>query len=107
MNEKMIRKYAKMLVTVGLNVQPGQKVLVEACIEGYQFANIFAQECYKHGSGEVIINYLDLAGLKTKAQYMPDEEVRKIQGWEHDRYQNALDAGACTIRLEGVNPKLM
>ena len=107
MNEKMIRKYAKMLVTVGLNVQPGQKVLVEACIEGYQFANIFAQECYKHGSGEVVINYLDLAGLKTKAQYMPDEEVRKIQQWEADRYQNALDDGACTIRLEGVNPKLM
>lgn len=107
MNEKMIRKYARMLVTVGINVQPGQKVLVEACIEGYQFANIFAQECYKQGSGEVIINYLDLAGLKTKAQYMPDEEVRKIQQWEADRYQNALDDGACTIRLEGVNPKLM
>ena len=78
MNEKMIRKYANMLAVVGINVQPGQKVLVEACIEGYQFANIFAQECYKRGSGEVIINYLDLAGLKTKAQYMPEEEVRKI-----------------------------
>lgn len=36
MNEKMIRKYANMLATVGINVQKGQKVLVEACIEGRQ-----------------------------------------------------------------------
>lgn len=107
MNHTMIRKYARMLATVGINVQKGQKVLVEACIEGYAFANIFAQECYECGASEVIINYLDLPFLKTKAQYQSDEEVRKIEDWEYQRYQKALDEGACTIRLEGVNPKLM
>ena len=107
MNEKMMRKYAAMLVKVGLNVQPKQKVLVEACIEGHEFANLFAEEAYKAGAGEVIISYLDQAYLKTKAKYQSDEEVRKIEPWQHEMYQSALDAGACTIRLEGVNPKLM
>ncbi|MBQ4343333.1 MAG: aminopeptidase, partial [Erysipelotrichaceae bacterium] len=46
MNEKMMRKYANMLARVGINVQPGQKVLVEACVEGYEFANLFAEEAY-------------------------------------------------------------
>ena len=77
MNEKMIRKYARMLATVGINVQKGQKVLVEACIEGYSFANIFAQECYEVGASEVIINYLDLPFLKTKAIYQGND-VSKI-----------------------------
>ena len=107
MNEKMIRKYARMLATVGINVQKGQKVLVEACIEGHAFANVFAQECYEVGASEVIINYLDLPYLKTKATYQSEEDVRKIENWEIERYQKALDEGACTIRLEGVNPKLM
>lgn len=107
MNEKMIRRYARMLATVGINVQKGQKVLVEACIEGYAFANIFAQECYECGASEVLINYIDLPFLKTKAQYQKDEDVRKIRDWEVERYQKILDEGACTIRLEGVNPKLM
>ena len=107
MNEKMIRRYARMLATVGINVQKGQKVLVEACIEGHAFANIFAQECYECGASEVLINYIDLPFLKTKAQYQKDEDVRKIQDWEVERYQKILDEGACTIRLEGVNPKLM
>ena len=107
MNEKMIRKYARMLATVGMNVQKGQKVLVEACIEGYAFANIFAKECYECGASEVVINYLDLPFLKTKAMYQSDCEVRTIQDWEKERYQKILDEGACMIRLEGVNPKLM
>ena len=107
MNQHMIRRYANMLARVGINVQQGQKVLVEACIEGHAFANVFAEECYKCGASEVIINYLDLPFLKTKATYQKDEEVRKIQDWEVERYQKALDEGACTIRLEGVNPKLM
>ncbi len=107
MNEKLIRKYAKMLVEVGLNVQPGQKVLVEAAIEGWRFANIFAEEAYKCGSGEVIISYLDNAALKTKAQYLPAEDVKTVPAWEVEKYQGALDEGACFIRLEGVNPKVM
>lgn len=107
MDEKMIRKYAKLLVTTGINVQPGQKVVVEACIEGYKFANIFAEEAFKAGAGDVIINYLDQALLKTKAQYMPAEELSKVANWEIERYEGPLDEGACTIRLEGVNPKLM
>ena len=85
MNEKMIRRYARMLATVGINVQKGQKVLVEACIEGHAFANIFAQECYECGASEVLINYIDLPFLKTKAQYQKDEDVRKIQDWEVER----------------------
>ncbi|MBQ7889774.1 MAG: aminopeptidase [Erysipelotrichaceae bacterium] len=107
MNEKMIRKYAKMLATVGINVQPNQKVLVEACVEGYAFANVFAQECYKAGAGEVIINYLDQGFLKTKAQYQSADEVKMIKPWQYEMIQSALDEGACWIRLEGVNPKQM
>ena len=107
MNEAMKRKYANMLATVGLNIQPNQKVLVECAIEGYEFAGIFADEAYKAGAGEVIINYLDQTNLKIKAKYQSAEEVKEIKTWQKDMYQSALDEGACTLRLHGVNPKLM
>ena len=107
MNEMMKRKYAHMLATVGLNIQPNQKVLVEACVEGYEFANIFAEEAYKAGASEVQIFYLDQTYLKTKAKYQSAEDVRTIKPWQHQMYQSILDEGACTLRLLGVNPKLM
>ena len=53
--EEMKQKYAYTLARVGLNVQKGQIVLVEAAIEGYEFTSIFAKECYKLGASNVII----------------------------------------------------
>ncbi|MGI6255221.1 MAG: aminopeptidase [Acutalibacter sp.] len=105
--EKMKRKYAYTLARVGLNVQKGQTVLVEAAIEGWEFTSIFAEECYKLGAGNVVVSYLDLPNLKVAAQYRPDEEVRRVEEWERLMNQTYLDQGACYVRLEGVNPKLM
>ena len=105
--EKMKRKYAYTLARVGLNVQKGQTVLVEAAIEGWQFTSIFAEECYKLGAGNVVVHYLDVPNMKVAAQYRSDEDVRHVEDWEYAMHQGYLDNGACYVRLEGVNPKLM
>jgi len=105
--EEMKRKYAYTLARVGLNVQPNQTVLVEAGIEGADFVPVFAEECYKLGAGNVVVNYLDYPNLKAKAQYRSFEEVAKVEETEQAYYQKFLDEGACYIRLETVNPLLM
>lgn len=105
--EKMKRKYAYMLARVGLNVQPGQTVLVEAAIEGAAFTPIFAEECYKLGAGNVVVHYLDEPNLKIASMYRDLEDVRRVEDWEELQCQKYLDEGACYIRLEGVNPALM
>ncbi len=105
--EKMKRKYAYTLARVGLNVQKGQTVLVEAAVEGWDFTSIFAEECYKLGAGNVVVHYLDLPNMKVAAKYRPDSDVRRVEDWEHAMHQGYLDGGACYARLEGVNPKLM
>ena len=105
--EQMKRKYAYMLARVGLNVQKGQPVLVEAAIEGASFTPIFAEECYKLGASNVIVHYLDEPNLKIAAKYRSDADVRKVEDWEELQCQKYLDEGACYVRLEGVNPALM
>ena len=104
---EMKRKYAYTLARVGLNVQKGQPVLVEATIEGADFTPIFAEECYKLGASNVIVHYLDEPNMKIAAKYRSDEDVRKVEDWEERQCQKYLDEGACYVRLEGVNPKLM
>lgn len=105
--EEMKHKYAYTLARVGLNVQKGQTVLVEAAIEGYQFTSIFAEECYKLGAGNVVVHYLDLPNLKVAAQFRSDEDMRRVEDWEYAMHEGYLEQGACYVRLEGVNPKLM
>ncbi len=105
--EKMKRRYAYTLARVGLNVQKGQTVLVEAAVEGADFTPVFAEECYKLGAGNVVIHYLDNANLKVAAKYRSVEDVRRVEPWEELQCQQYLDEGACYIRLEGVDPALM
>ena len=104
---EMKRKYAYTLARVGVNVQKGQPVLVEAIIEGADFTPIFAEECYKLGASNVVIHYLDEGNLKVAAKYRSDADVRKVEEWERLQNQQYLDEGACYVRLEGVNPGIM
>lgn len=105
--EKMIRKYAYTLAKVGLNVQKGQTVLVEACVEGHEFTPVFAEECYKLGAGNVVVHYLDMANMKVAAKYRSDQDVRKVEKWEVEMHEPYLEDGACYVRLEGVDVELM
>lgn len=105
--EFMKRKYAKMLVTVGMNVQKGQPVLIESAIENWQFANLVAEEAYKIGSGRVMIAYLDRYKMKLDAEYRPVEEVAQYRKWEGDAYEEIMSEKAATIRLESEYPDLM
>ena len=105
--EAMKRKYAYALARVGLNVQKDQTVLVEAAIEGWDFTPIFAEECYKLGAKNVVVHYLDLPNMKVAAQHRSDGDMRHVEDWEYQMHQGYLDDGACYVRLEGVNPKLM
>ena len=46
--EEMKQKYDYTLARVGLNVQKGQIVLVEAAIDGYEFTSIFANPIHPY-----------------------------------------------------------
>ena len=85
--EEMKRKYAYTLARVGLNVQKGQTVLVEADIAGAAFTPVFAEECYKLGAGNVVVHYLDLPNMKVAAQYRSDADIRKVEDWEYAMHQ--------------------
>ena len=105
--EQKQQKYAYTLARVGLNVQPGQPVLVEAAVEGYAFVPVFKEACYRLGASNVVVHYLDTASLKTDALYRSDADVRAVADWEALGATAYLDQGACFIRLESVNPAAM
>jgi len=105
--QKMMQKYAYMLARVGLNVQPGQTVLVDSPIEGAYFSPIFAEECYKLGAGNVVIHYVDEPTVKVASKYRSAEEMRKAENWEIEKVDLYIEQGACYMRLDAPNPALM
>ena len=106
-NEKLVKKYAYTLAKLGMNVQPGQDVMIEASIENHSFAKLLAEECYKLGAKKVNIVYLDLELAKIESKYLSPEEIEDVKDWEKDQYNTILTPNCCTIRLESENPELL
>lgn len=107
MMTNMQRRYAQMLVWVGMNVQKGQSVLIESAIENWEFANLVAEESYKVGAKRVYIRYLDLHKMQLDVTYRSSEEVAAGDPWEDEAVTALMDEKACTIRLETEYPYLL
>ena len=53
MKKSTMRKYAKLVVRVGANVQKGQPVWLYTSVDQHEFAVMVAEECYRAGASRV------------------------------------------------------
>ena len=51
-----LEKYAKLLVTNGINVQPGHTVALSIDVEQAELAHLLVKEAYALGAAEVIVH---------------------------------------------------
>ena len=103
----MKRRYANMLVRVGMNVQKGQYVLIESAQCAWEFADLVAEEAYAAGAARVLIKYLDRHMMKTDALNLSAEDMSRYDPWDGDAYRYMMEHRACTLRLESEYPDLM
>lgn len=54
-----LAKYAKLLVSTGINAQPGHTVQLTIGVEQAELARLIVKEAYAHGAKEVLVNWLD------------------------------------------------
>ena len=47
MKKTVLKNYAKLIVTMGLNVQKGQEVVIRAELDQPEFVKYIVEECYQ------------------------------------------------------------
>ena len=57
MTKEIQKKYAKLLVVTGMNVQKGQSVVIAADVNQEEFVSYVVEECYNAGASEVDIRW--------------------------------------------------
>jgi len=72
MNRIVLEKYARLAVRTGINIQPGQTVVINAPLECAEFARIAAETAYREGAGDVVINWHDDLFHKIRFLNAPD-----------------------------------
>lgn len=59
MLDNLLSKYAKLAIIKGVNIQKDGLLVINSPIECSNFARLLADEAYKSGASDVVINYND------------------------------------------------
>lgn len=105
--QSMLNDYAKLCVKVGINVQPGQPLVIGSPIEGAEFVRLIAKHAYEAGAKEVHINWNDEYLTKMKYENAPMEVFENFPKWYADGMEDYAKDGAGFISISAQDPELL
>lgn len=107
MNQKMMRKYARLAVCTGINVQKGQLLVINCSVRDHEFARLCAEEAYKAGAGEVVIewNYEEITKLSYENCSL--ETLCEVPQYVYDKRKYQQDKGAAFLSIASGTPGLL
>lgn len=108
MTEEIYRKYARLVLGAGINLQEGQKVLVhfEAC--HWDFGRVLVEEAYRMGAGYVEVEEGDPGELASRVRFGRDEDLDYVPSWVAERNRVMVEEGWARLFFFGPSePDLM
>lgn len=104
MNKTMLRKYAKLIVKVGANVQKGQGVVISVAVDQHEFATYLIDEAYKAGAKWVSVEWLHQPATKLAYRHETLTTLSKVPKWKEERMQYWVDENPCRIFILSEDP---
>ena len=115
MTKTLLRKYARLAVRTGANVQKGQYVVVRASVEMYEFAGLVVEEAYRAGAKEVRVDWRYSYTTKMAYRHQSMKTLCNVHDWQEAKqafdcetlpaYINIISDGPDA--LKGVNGEKM
>ena len=103
----LLDRYARLIVRSGVNVAPGQELLMTAPVDALPLVRLITEHAYKAGASLVTTLYGDDAATLARFRHAPDESFDRATGWLFDGMANAFKAGAARLAIIGEDPSLL
>ncbi|HZY41463.1 MAG TPA: aminopeptidase, partial [Anaerolineae bacterium] len=105
--EHNLQKYAELTVKVGLNVQPGQRLLIYAPIESAPLVRPIAACAYRLGCRFVDVIWGDDGLELTRFQSAPRDSFEEFPAWLIPAVLNYAERGDAFLQISGTDPELL
>ena len=105
--ENKLRKYAKLAIQVGINVAPGQELVLNAPTNAIPFARMVVEEAYAAGAKDVHVFWNDEVTNKTRYLMAPDEAFETFPAWRAEGLETIAKNGGAFLTILTPNPDLM
>ena len=105
--DQKLEKYAELIVKVGLNLQPEQRLfLVAFSLDVAPLVRQVVKSAYKNGSRLVSVLWLDEQLDKIRHQYAPRDSFEEFPTWGSDGNLQCIERGDAFLQIGGRNPEL-
>jgi aminopeptidase len=100
-------RLAEVAIKVGLNLQPGQDLLLTAPSTALPLVRKIAEHAYKAGAGLVTPILSDEAVTLSRYRFAPDDSFDRAAGWLYEGMSRAFTANTARLAVVGDNPMLL
>ena len=104
MNKTRLRKYAKLIAKVGVNVQRGQEVIVQAELDQPEFVEMVVEECYKLGAKKVSVEWSHQRLTRSHVRYCKPDVLGSMEDWQLQKWERWAEVIPCRIFLMSEDP---
>ena len=104
MKKSVLRSYANLIARMGVNIQPGQEVFIQADLDQPEFVQMLVEECYKCKARKVVVDWNYQPLQKVHYRYRTLTTLGKVDNYEEARWQHYVDTIPCRIYLLSEDP---
>lgn len=107
MDLERLNKYARLAVEIGVNIQPGQILVVNSPVECREFARMIVENGYQKGASFVMVRWTDDLVNKTFFTYAKDEVLSEVPNYLVEQFHYIVDKTAAVISISAPTPGLL
>lgn len=100
-------RLAEVAVRTGVNLQPGQDLVITAPMAALDLVRAITVHAYKAGAGIVTPFFNDDAILLARYAHAPDESFDRAPAWLYEGMAAAFKGGAARMAITGDDPMLL
>ena len=102
--EENLQKYAKLLVSKGINVQKGHTIVITIDVEQAPFARLLTKEAYALGAEEVIVKWTDDFVTRETYLHTSEERMTNVPQYKIDESLDMIEKKASRLSVRSADP---
>lgn len=104
--DKLINKYAELIIKKGVNVKKDQIVVIRSTTETVELARKLTKQAYLKGAKKVIVQFSDDYVNRFKYEFQTVETLTNIEDWVIEQSKYFVEEDACFISITSPVPGL-
>lgn len=105
--KQKLNKYAELAVKIGVNVQPGQTLVVNASVDSAELVRLIVKQAYEAGARVVKVNWNDDTVTRLRYDMAAEDSFLDEPKWYAGEMLELVENGAAILHVISSDPDLL